>query len=166
MLATVRPFEAFYVPRIAQLSQRSNQFNLRTVRYTEHDVERIMRAPRYFGRSFMLEDKVGQYGLISVVVLEKRREYLFIENWLMSCRVLKRGMEEFVLNVCHAGCERRRVRKSGGRLSTYRKERACEGPLREARIHGRERAVGDGTSSYREKKSHIGLSAEPGAVLT
>jgi FkbH-like protein len=99
MVATARPFDRFHVPRIAQLSQRSNQFNLRTLRYTERDVETIMDAPSYLARYFTLADRVGDYGLVSVVVLSKRDEYLFIENWLMSCRVLQRGMEGFVLNI-------------------------------------------------------------------
>jgi FkbH-like protein len=98
MIATARPFDAFQVPRIAQLSQRTNQFNLRTVRYSERDVERIMKDGRYLTRYFTLADKVGQYGLISIVVLEKGDGFLFIENWLMSCRVLKRGVEDLVLN--------------------------------------------------------------------
>jgi len=98
MIARARPFDAFHVPRIAQLSQRSNQFNLRTVRYTERDVERLMSDPDYVTLYFTLEDRVGDYGLVSLVVLQKRDDCLFIENWLMSCRVLKRGMEELVLN--------------------------------------------------------------------
>ncbi len=98
MVATVRPFDAFHVPRIAQLSHRSNQFNLRTVRYAERDVERITSDRGYVSRYFSLKDAVGDYGLIGLVVLKKSEGCLFIENWLMSCRVLKRGMEEFVLN--------------------------------------------------------------------
>jgi FkbH-like protein len=99
MVAAARPFDRFHLPRIAQLSQRSNQFNLRTVRYTERDVEAIMEDPSYLTRYFTLADRVGDYGLVSVVVLNKRDESLFIENWFMSCRVLHRGMEELVLNV-------------------------------------------------------------------
>jgi FkbH-like protein len=102
MVAEARPFDGFHVPRIAQLSQRSNQFNLRTVRYTERDVAAIMDSPLYLTRYFTLADRVGQYGLVSVVVLGKRVDSLFIENWFMSCRVLKRGMEELVLNVVMA----------------------------------------------------------------
>jgi FkbH-like protein len=104
MVATARPFDNFQLPRIAQLTQRSNQFNLRTVRYTESDVDRIMKDSSYLTRYFTLGDKVGHYGLISVVVLRQAEKGLFIENWLMSCRVMNRGMEEFVLNdiVCLA----------------------------------------------------------------
>ena len=99
MRATVHPFEEFDFPRISQLSQRSNQFNLRTVRYTEAEVEQVAQDENYVTLSFSLKDKFGDYGLISLVIMEKQSEdTLFITNWLMSCRVLKRGMEEFIVN--------------------------------------------------------------------
>ncbi len=99
MKAEAKPFDSYHVPRIAQLSQRSNQFNLRTVRYSEADVRRIGGDDTYITRYFTLTDKFGEYGLISAVILEKRdAETLFVDTWFMSCRVLKRGMEEFILN--------------------------------------------------------------------
>jgi FkbH-like protein len=98
MSCTVKPFDKFNTPRIAQLSQRSNQFNLRTVRYTEKDIERIGADNNYISLAFSLSDKFGDYGLISVVILKKGEDHLFIDTWFMSCRVLKRGMEHFVLN--------------------------------------------------------------------
>lgn len=98
MVATVKPFDPFHYPRIAQLTQRSNQFNLRTVRYTEDDIRRIAEDDRYLTLRFTLRDKLGDHGLISVVILEKQADTLFVDTWLMSCRVLKRGMEEFIAN--------------------------------------------------------------------
>jgi FkbH-like protein len=99
MLSIVETFNKFNTPRVAQLSQRSNQFNLRTVRYNDSDIEKIGLNKDYFTFSFTLEDKFGDNGLICVVILKKEDEsVLFIENWFMSCRVLKRGMEYFVLN--------------------------------------------------------------------
>lgn len=103
MTATVKPFEKFTAPRVAQLSQRSNQFNLRTVRYTEEDILRIAASGDHFGITFSLRDRFGDYGLIAVIILEKKNaEELFIDTWLMSCRVLKRGMENFTLNTIAA----------------------------------------------------------------
>lgn len=99
MQATVHPFEEFEFPRISQLTQRSNQFNLRTIRYTEAEIEQIAKDEKYLTLSFSLKDKFGDYGLISVVIMEKQDEKtLFLDTWLMSCRVLKRGMEEFIIN--------------------------------------------------------------------
>lgn len=99
MTAEAVPFDAYHYPRIAQLSQRSNQFNLRTVRYSEADIARVAGDSRYLTIYFTLKDKFGEYGLISAIILEKRDDItLVVENWFMSCRVLKRGMEEFILN--------------------------------------------------------------------
>ncbi len=99
MFSVVEPFNKFNIPRIAQLSQRSNQFNLRTVRYTESDIESISISDKYFTFAFTLEDKFGDNGLICSVILKKENENsVFIDTWFMSCRVLKRGMENFVLN--------------------------------------------------------------------
>lgn len=99
MESEVRPFEHFNIPRVSQLSQRSNQFNLRTIRYTEADILRLSEDADYQNFSFTLTDKFGDNGLICVIILKKKdKETLFIDTWFMSCRVLKRGMENFTLN--------------------------------------------------------------------
>ena len=96
MKAVSAPFDAFHIPRIAQLTQRSNQFNLRTVRYSEEEVAAIAADERFITRYYTLSDRFGEHGLIAVVILEKREDCLFVNEWLMSCRVLKRGMEQFI----------------------------------------------------------------------
>jgi FkbH-like protein len=99
MTSLVEPFNKFNTPRVAQLSQRSNQFNLRTVRYTEDDIKHLITRPDTYTIAFTLEDQHGDNGLICVIILKKENaETLFVDTWLMSCRVLKRGMEHFILN--------------------------------------------------------------------
>ena len=99
MIAEAKPFDDFHTARISQLSQRSNQFNLRTVRYTVPQLEAITKDEKFITIYFTLRDKFGEYGLISAVILEKLDEKTaFIDTWFMSCRVLKRGMEEFIIN--------------------------------------------------------------------
>lgn len=99
MVSEVTGFNPFNTPRIAQLSQRSNQFNLRTVRYTEDQIIAIQNNPKQKGFAFTLADKFGDNGLIAVVIMqETESKTLFIDTWFMSCRVLKRGMEDFILN--------------------------------------------------------------------
>ena len=99
MISVVEHFNTFNTPRVAQLTQRSNQFNLRTIRYTEEDIHRIANDPDYINLAYSLEDKYGDYGLISLVILKKMPDnVLFVDTWIMSCRVLKRNMENFVLN--------------------------------------------------------------------
>ena len=99
MISVVSGFTKFNTPRVAQLSQRSNQFNLRTIRYTEADVEAMAADKETIDLSFTLEDKFGDNGLIAVVIMKRQdAETLFVDTWFMSCRVLKRGMENFTLN--------------------------------------------------------------------
>ena len=99
MVSVVSGFTKFNTPRVAQLSQRSNQFNLRTVRYTDADIEALANDPKVVDLSFTLEDRFGDNGLIAVVIMKPMdKETLFVDTWFMSCRVLKRGMENFTLN--------------------------------------------------------------------
>ena len=100
MVSEVSGFTSFNIPRVAQLSQRSNQFNLRTIRYTEDQIAAIENDPKRKGFAFTLKDKFGDNGLIAVVILQEMdANTLFIDTWFMSCRVLKRGMENFTLNI-------------------------------------------------------------------
>lgn len=98
----IEPFQPVDIPRIAQLTQRSNQFNLRTVRYSENEIREIGGGyPEYFTCAVKLKDKFGDYGLISTLILRKLNDQeLFIDTWVMSCRVLKRGVESAVVNYC------------------------------------------------------------------
>lgn len=100
MVSKVSGFTKFKIPRVAQLSQRSNQFNLRTIRYTEADVQAMAEDENVIDLCFTLEDKFGDNGLVAVVIMKPLdTEILFVDTWFMSCRVLKRGMENFTLNI-------------------------------------------------------------------
>jgi FkbH-like protein len=99
MEASIKGADAFTIPRIAQLTQRSNQFNLRTQRYSVADVERMAADENYRIVSISLKDRFGDYGLISVLILRKAdSDAFFLDTWIMSCRVLKRGVEALALN--------------------------------------------------------------------
>ncbi len=99
MIAEVAEFDDYHTPRITQITQRTNQFNLRTKRYTEQDINKIRESNLYITRYFKLKDKFGEYGLIGIVILKKiDSDSVFIDTLIVSCRVLKRGMEEFIFN--------------------------------------------------------------------
>ena len=99
MKALIGPVNSFTLPRAAQLTQRSNQFNLRTIRYSEDQVKAVVEDPDKFTLTLTLQDKFGDYGLISLVITEKKNMTdMFIDTWIMSCRVLKRNVEQLVLN--------------------------------------------------------------------
>ncbi len=99
MVSAVSGFTTFNTPRVAQLTQRSNQFNLRTIRYTETEIAALAADTAVIDLAFTLEDRFGDNGLIAVIIMRPIDEQtLFVDTWLMSCRVLRRGVEDFVLN--------------------------------------------------------------------
>jgi FkbH-like protein len=98
MEASISEFTTMDVPRLAQLINKSNQFNLTTHRRTEADLLALMANPDYTGFSVRLKDRFGDHGLISIVIGHKSGDTMKIDTWLMSCRVLKRQVEETVLN--------------------------------------------------------------------
>lgn len=96
MEAEIQSFNPIYISRIAQLTNKSNQFNLTTKRYSQTDIERVMKNSEYITLYGRLKDKFGDNGVVSVIIgklgdLDKGD--LYIQLWLMSCRVLKRNME-------------------------------------------------------------------------
>jgi FkbH-like protein len=99
MTMTVAPFDDVGRARIAQLIAKTNQFNLTTRRYSETEVAKLAREPRWETLQVRLEDMFGDNGMISVVICERGERAWRIDTWLMSCRVLGRGVEEAVLNI-------------------------------------------------------------------
>lgn len=93
MYAEIKPFEAVYMSRIAQLTNKSNQFNLTTRRCTQNEIEEFAANDQYVTLYGKLEDCFGDNGVVSVVIGEVKDKVLDIILWLMSCRVLKRDME-------------------------------------------------------------------------
>jgi FkbH-like protein len=84
--------------RVAQLINKTNQFNLTTKRYTEEQVRACMSSGRWWLRSFRLRDRFADHGLIGVLLVEKTDESWRVDTWLLSCRVIGRGVEKFMFN--------------------------------------------------------------------
>lgn len=107
MQGTIKAFEPIYMARIAQLSNKSNQFNLTTRRYTQSDIEQFAANDHYITRYGKLEDKFGDNGVVSVVLGRKdmAEKTLHLELWLMSCRVLKRDMEFAMMDSVVEACK-------------------------------------------------------------
>lgn len=100
MTLSVSPFDAVGRSRIAQLINKSNQFNLTTRRYSETDVQRFEESPdEFLCWQARLDDTFGQHGVISVLIVRKMAKVWTIDTWLMSCRVLMRGVEDALMNL-------------------------------------------------------------------
>lgn len=109
MNATIEDFKPVYLQRITQLTNKSNQFNLTTKRYSYEDMETVCSSNSYIRLYGKLEDKFGDNGIVSVVIGKCSDNILHIELWLMSCRVLKRNMEFAMLDELVLQCKKRGI---------------------------------------------------------
>jgi len=104
MDAVIDDFIPMYIQRITQLSNKSNQFNVTTKRYTAAEMESVFASDEYIRLYGKLVDKFGDNGVVSVVIGKKNGTVLDMELWLMSCRVLKRDMELAMLDTLVEKC--------------------------------------------------------------
>ena len=114
MVGTIKKFEPVYTARIAQLSNKSNQFNLTTKRYTQTEIEDIMTDESYIPLYGKLVDKFGDNGLVSVVIGHIVEDICHIDLWLMSCRVLKRDMEFAIMDELVRQCKKKGIKQIKG----------------------------------------------------
>jgi FkbH-like protein len=110
MRMRIARFDPENLARIVQLMQRSNQFNLTTKRRSEEECRQMMLdAENYLPFYASLADRFGDHGLISVVILQILEDTIYVTDWLMSCRVLARGAEEYLMNHVICTALRRRI---------------------------------------------------------
>jgi len=162
MYSDVSPVDKFNSPRVAQLTQRSNQFNLRTIRYTDEDMQHIRGSDQFLTFAFTLEDTFGDYGLISAVFLKKRAQGLFVDTWLMSCRVLKRGMESFVLNTIVESARRNGYEEIVGEYIPTLKNGMVKDHYKNLgfkKVEGKDNEWCLAVGEYKNLKTHISVKA-------
>jgi len=110
MKAIIEKFEPLYMARIAQLTNKSNQFNLTTKRYTQEEIESCAADENTITLYGKLSDKFGDNGVVSVVIGHIDNESLHIDLWIMSCRVLKRDMEFAMMDKLVKMCKRHGIK--------------------------------------------------------
>jgi len=104
------------IARVAQLTQKTNQFNLTTKRYSEGDIRRLVDDPRSDVFHLRLKDRVADLGLVAVAIVKYSEGLAEIDSLLMSCRALGRGAEDLLLaHLLNHALERKGARKVLGR---------------------------------------------------
>ncbi len=111
MHGEIKPFSPVYMQRITQLTNKSNQFNLTTKRYTQPEIEAAANDGKHITLYGKLSDTFGDNGVVSVVIGEIKGDVLDIELWLMSCRVLKKNMEFAMLDTLISECNEKGISK-------------------------------------------------------
>lgn len=114
MRGVIKAFESVYMARIAQLTNKSNQFNLTTRRYTQAEIESIASDSDYITLYGKLVDRFGDNGVVSVVIGHKDGKECHIDLWIMSCRVLKRDMEYAMMDTLVHRCKEQGIKRIYG----------------------------------------------------
>lgn len=104
MKAEIKSFDSIYIDRIAQLTNKTNQFNLTSKRYTVGELKLISNDENYIKIYGKLRDKYGENGLIAISIGRIEKDICHIDLWLMSCRVLSRNMEFAMLDEMVSRC--------------------------------------------------------------
>ncbi len=86
------------IQRVSQLTQRTNQFNLTTIRRSESEIEKLMKTGHHKCYTVTVSDRFGEYGLVGVMITEEGSETLHVDTMLLSCRALGRGVEYRMLS--------------------------------------------------------------------
>lgn len=130
MTAEIGDFSPLYLQRITQLTNKSNQFNLTTKRYTAEQMEAVYNSDEYIRLYGKLYDKFGDNGVVAVTIGKTDSENkgrLDIELWLMSCRVLKRDMELAMLDSLVEQAKKRGIREIYGHYYPTAKNKMVAG---------------------------------------
>lgn len=132
-----------FTPRISQLTQKTNQFNLTTQRYSESQIDEQMKKANCSVFALDYEDKYGKEGIVGVAIVRAESEKAFIDTFLLSCRVLGRNVEYQFLAGLMDYLRKKGLRLFIGRFSPSPKNSICADFYRRAGFE----AGGDGEYS-------------------
>ncbi|SRR5579883_54979 len=107
LVALIHPITETEIPRVTQLTQKTNQFNLNTQRYTQQQIENFYHSENSMVFSLTAKDKFGDYGLTGVLIAKKIGKKGLIDTFLMSCRVLSRNLEDVFVQTCLNYCKQK-----------------------------------------------------------
>jgi FkbH-like protein len=142
--AEIAPVQPTTLARVAQLTQKTNQFNLTTRRYSEQEIAEMTKLPGWQVLSLRVRDRFGDHGLVGVAVTRDEKEVCEIDTLLLSCRVIGRTVESALLShIAQAAAARGRQRLSGWFLPTKKNTPAREFYAQ----HGFDLQTNDGSGS-------------------
>lgn len=114
------------IPRTAQMTQKTNQFNLTTQRYTENDIKQFVESPDYGVYVFEVSDKFGSYGITGLSIAKTNGSDAEFDSFLMSCRVLGRKIESSFLSYIIEDLKKNGIEKVASKYSKTAKNAQVE----------------------------------------
>lgn len=126
MQSEVDVFNDANIARVTQLINKTNQFNLTTARWTEEHVKCVANNKNNFALCARLKDKFGDNGIVSVIACSVDNDELIIDLFLMSCRVLQRGLEYVMIDLLAEYCKKNNIKKIIGIYKPTEKNKLVE----------------------------------------
>ncbi|MEO8751360.1 MAG: hypothetical protein ABI624_01650, partial [Casimicrobiaceae bacterium] len=157
MSLTIAPVDAANLARAAELTRKTNQYTVTTLRYSEAEVARRVEDPRWSVATFRVADRFGDHGIVGVVMAREVGEDFEIDTLLMSCRVIGRTVETAMLAHVFDEARRRGARSVRGKIVPTAKNV----PIRELfSDHGFTRTGedADGTSHWQREVGDQGIA--------
>jgi FkbH-like protein len=116
----------FNIPRISQLTLKTNQFNLTTKRYQENDIRTLANNPKIKIGCAQVQDKFGDNGITSVFIIEKQERKWIIDSFLQSCRVIGRGIEDAIMSEILKDAKKNNIEKVYANFIPTKKNKPTE----------------------------------------
>lgn len=121
MVVTIEKANSFNIPRISQLTQKTNQFNMTARRYSEEDIKNFSENKNFLTFSVKVEDKFGDNGITGAAIIEKKGEEWIIDLFLLSCRIIGRRVEEIMLGYVLEEAEKAKAKILTGEFISTKK---------------------------------------------
>ena len=121
------------IPRVAQLTQKTNQFNLTTKRYQEENIQNFLESGDYVIKCINVNDRFGDYGITGVIIVRKHddEEYWNIDTFLLSCRILGKNIEFSLMQNLIDDAKKAGVKRIHGKFVSTKKNKPAENFLEE-----------------------------------
>ena len=122
----IKKADSFSIPRISQLTLKTNQFNLTTKRYQEDEISSIANKKDKIVECARVSDKFGDNGITGVYIVEKMDKEWIIESFLLSCRIIGRGVEDVLINQLIERAKNENIEKIKGKFIPTQKNKPAE----------------------------------------
>jgi len=157
----IKKADEFTIPRISQLTLKTNQFNLTTKRYQEEDIKNFSKDKKKIVGCAQIEDKFGDNGITSVFIVKKdNEEEWIIDTFLLSCRVIGRGVEEGILDHIINEAKKNNVKRIIGNFIPTKKNKPSESFLPNFGFEKENECWVYDLEKYSKKPSHLLLLSE------
>jgi len=122
----IKKADGFSIPRISQLTLKTNQFNLTTKRYQEDQISSFSDDKNRIVECAQVSDKFGDNGITGVYIVEKKNDEWIIDTFLLSCRIIGRGVEDIMLSQLIERARKENVKKIKGKFIPTKKNKPAE----------------------------------------